>query len=368
MKLSVIILNYNVRHFLELCLKSVEAALVNIDSEIIVIDNHSSDDSCDMVKTMFPKVKLIENKDNYGFSKGNNIGVKEAKGDYLCILNPDTVVAENTFEYLLKFADQQSNLGILGCRLIDGQGRFLPESKRNVPRPIVAIKKILGFPKSYYVSNLEEKDCGSSPVFVGAFMILKRSIYNQVEGFDEDYFMYGEDIDISYKVLKEGYNNTYNGGATIIHYKGESTLKDQIYANRFYGAMQIFYDKHFKSNMVFDTLVWLGIKLGPIVLKAPETIQAYPKHYVLIAAEPNTSIENGIKQDLICRTHFDSYEDDTEYILDNNHLSFKSIIEILSNTPKNCTATFKILPKNSNFIIGSNSSKSRGAIIQLNNN
>lgn len=368
MKLSVIILNYNVRYFLELCLKSVEASLVNIDAEIIVIDNLSSDDSCDMVKTKFPNVKLIANKKNHGFSKGNNIGVEQAKGEYLCILNPDTVVAENTFEDLLQFADQQSNLGILGCRLIDGHGRFLPESKRNVPRPMVAIKKMFGFSKSYYVSNLDEKSIGNSSVFVGAFMILKRDIYNEVGGFDEDYFMYGEDIDISYKVEQAEYNNTYNGNATIIHYKGESTLKDQTYANRFYGAMQIFYNKHFRSNIIFDTMVWFGIKLGTILLRAPKTSQANPKQYVLIGSENNSSIEEIIKQELLCYTQFESYEDDTEYILDNNHLSFKSIIEILSNTPKNCTATFKILPKNSNFIIGSNSSKSRGAVIQLSNN
>lgn len=351
-----------------MCLKSVEASLVNIDAEIIVVDNQSSDDSCDMVKTMFPKVKLIENKDNFGFSKGNNIAVAEAIGEYVCILNPDTVVAEDTFEDLLRFADTQSNLGILGCRLIDGQGRFLPESKRNVPRPMIAVKKMLGFTKPYYVSDLDEKDIGNSPVFVGAFMIMKRSIYNQVNGFDEDYFMYGEDIDISYKVEQAGYSNIYNGEATVIHYKGESTLKDQTYANRFYGAMQIFYDKHFKSNIVFDSLVWIGIKLGAIFLKPSEKIHVNPKQYILIASQSNSSLEKVIQQKITCCQQINSYEDDTEYILDNNYLSFKSIIEILSNTPKNCTATFKILPKNSNFIIGSNSSKTRGAIIQLSQN
>lgn len=368
MRLTVIILNYNVQHFLELCLKSVEDSLVHIDAEIIVIDNLSSDQSCEMVKSLFPKVKLIQNKENFGFSKGNNIGVAQAKGEYVCILNPDTVVAENTFENLLQFAGQQANLGILGCRLIDGQGRFLPESKRNVPSSKVAIKKMLGFSKSYYVSNLDDKGIGSSSVFVGAFMIMKREIYNQVGGFDEDYFMYGEDIDLSYKIEQAGYNNIYNGSVTVIHYKGESTLKDQTYANRFYGAMQVFYNKHFKSNMVFDTLVWFGIKLGPIVLKSPKAFQANPKQFVLIASENNKHIQSVIKHELKWYLQFESYEDDTEYIFDNNHLSFKSIIEILSNTPKNCTATFKILPKSSNFIIGSNSSKTRGAVIQLNNN
>mgnify|MGYP000666354332 CR=1 FL=1 len=130
MKLSVVILNYNVSHFLELCLRSVEAAISNIDAEIIVVDNHSPDNSCEMIKQLFPNIKLIENKTNDGFSKGNNIGVQQAKGEYLCILNPDTVVAEDTFEIMLNFAETKSDLGILGCKLVDGSGQFLPESKQ----------------------------------------------------------------------------------------------------------------------------------------------------------------------------------------------------------------------------------------------
>ena len=356
------------RHFLELCIKSVEAALIHIDSEIIVIDNLSKDDSCEMVKRQFPKIKLIENAENYGFSKGNNIAVKEAKGEYICILNPDSVVAEDTFEKVLKFSEEQKNLGILGCRLVDGQGRFLPESKRYIPTPMVAIKKMLGYTDSYYVKELDETAVGAVPVLVGAFMVLQKSIYEEVKGFDEDYFMYGEDIDLSYKISQAGYDNMYYGATTVIHYKGESTLKDKTYAKRFYGAMQIFYNKHFKSNVVFDTLVWLGIRCAPLFKKSSDH-KIYPKSsYVLLSSEKNTLIEKALKNQLVLQSSIKNYEDDTEYILDNNHLSFKSIIEIISNTPKNCGATFKILPKNSNFIIGSNSSKSRGAIISFDDN
>lgn len=353
------------RHFLELCIKSVEAALIHIDSEIIVIDNLSKDDSCEMVKRQFPKVKLIENSENYGFSKGNNIAVKEAKGEYLCILNPDTVVAEDTFELLLKISEAQKNLGIIGCRLIDGQGQFLPESKRKVPTPHVAIKKMLGLSSSYYVNEINEKSTGLAPIFVGAFMFLKTSIYNEVNGFDEDYFMYGEDIDLSYKVSQAGYDNMYYGATTVIHFKGESTLKDKTYAKRFYGAMQIFYNKHFKSNVAFDALVWLGIRCAPLFKKSSNDDIQPKRNYVLLSSEMNILIEKALKQELSLQTSIENYNDDTEYILDNNHLSFKSIIEIISNTPKNCSATFKILPKNSNFIIGSNSSKSRGTIISF---
>jgi GT2 family glycosyltransferase len=209
LKLSVVILNYNVRYFLELCLKSVEAALVSIPSEIIVIDNNSKDGSCDMVKDKFPSVTLIENYSNVGFSKANNQAVQLAKGEYVCILNPDTVVAEDTFESILNFAQKQTNLGIIGCRLIDGSGNYLPESKRNIPLVDIAIKKILGNSNSYYANHINEFDIAKVEILVGAFMVLKRSLYHNLAGFDEDYFMYGEDIDFSFKSLKKGYDNYY---------------------------------------------------------------------------------------------------------------------------------------------------------------
>ena len=245
------------RYFLELCIKSVEAAIADIDAEIIVIDNNSPDDSCDMVKQLFPSVRLIENKENLGFSKGNNIGVAQAKGEYLCILNPDTIVAEDTFTKLIYFADSKEKLGIIGCQLIDGKGKFLPESKRNIPKPKVALKKLVGDDKAYYANQLKIDDIGEVEVLVGAFMFLKKEVYDAVGGFDEDYFMYGEDIDISYKVLKTGCKNFYFGKTTIVHFKGESTLRDADYAKRFYGAMQIFYKKHFQQNPIFTGLVAL---------------------------------------------------------------------------------------------------------------
>tara|TARA_B100000809_G_C15082564_1_gene510176 strand:+ start:541 stop:1614 length:1074 start_codon:yes stop_codon:yes gene_type:complete len=357
-----------VRHFLELCITSVEAALIQIDAEIIVIDNLSKDDSCEMVKRQFPKVKLIENSENYGFSKGNNIAVKQAQGEYICILNPDTVVTEDTFTALLEFSEEQKNMGIVGCRLVNGQGQFLPESKRKIPTPNVAIKKMLGVTSSYYVNELNDKAIGAVPVFVGAFMVLKKTVYDEVEGFDEDYFMYGEDIDLSYKVSQAGYSNMYYGKTTVLHYKGESTLKDKTYAKHFYGAMQIFYNKHFKSNSVFDGLVWMGIKFAPLFQKAFDDTAHIKSSYVFLSSEMNTRLEKALKQPLSLQSNIENYQNDTMYILDNNHLSFKSIIEIISNTPKNCTTTFKILPKNSNFILGSNSSKSRGGIIPFGDN
>ncbi|RSK40567.1 glycosyltransferase family 2 protein [Mangrovimonas spongiae] len=369
MKLSVVILNYNVRYFLELCLTSVREAIKDIDAEIIVVDNHSPDDSCQMIKNNFPEVILIENKENLGFSKGNNIGVSKAKGEYVCVLNPDTVVTEDTFKTLLQFSDTQEKLGIVGCKLIDGTGTFLPESKRNIPTPKVALYKMLGFSKQYYANQINQSKIGEVPILVGAFMLLKTSIYKEVGGFDEDYFMYGEDVDLSYKVLKSGYKNFYNGTTTVIHYKGESTLKDVNYAKRFYGAMQIFYKKHFKRHMLFDVFVWLGIKLAYLLRKTPEQVKTQKKNVVFISQSDNVEkVEQIIKRNVLLGRHLNTIENDTEVIFDGNTMTFKSIIQEMMVFSDKKAISFKILPKNATFILGSDSSKFRGEIIALTNN
>ena len=368
MKLSIIILNYNVKHFLELCLRSVEAAISNIDAEIIVVDNNSPDVSCSMVKQLFPNVKLIENKTNDGFSKGNNKGVKQAKGEYICILNPDTVVAEDTFEILLKFADSKSDLGILGCKLIDGKGQFLPESKRNVPTPIVSIKKVLGFSKSYYATQLNKDEDGKVAILVGAFMLIKKSVYQDVGGFDEDYFMYGEDLDLSYKVLKAGHQNYYCSQTTVVHFKGESTLKDRTYAKRFNGSMQLFFDKHFKANWLFNILIWFGIKIVSIFPKKEEGTSKNVKAYVLVSNNDAHDIQNKLDKTLILQTSVTSYLPHVEYILDIDFLGFKKAIGIISKNKQKPSSAFKFLLQKSSVIIGSNSSKSRGEVIYIKNN
>lgn len=353
------------RDFLHLCLQSVELAVQTIDSEIIVVDNNSEDDSCAMVKELFPNVHLIENKLNSGFSKGNNIGVVQAQGTYVCILNPDTVVAEDTFTQLLDFAKNQPNLGMLGCRLIDGKGSFLPESKRNIPLVRVAFKKMLGDGSMYYANHLEELSTGKIEILVGAFMLMKREVYNTVNGFDEDYFMYGEDVDLSYKVLKAGYDNFYYGKTAIIHYKGESTLKDKTYAKRFYGAMQLFYKKHFKKNRLFNTLVWLGIRLAYLTRKGPAEVKSNPKEYILISDTEQKTLQEKISNPLKLKPTIAKISQATEVIFDANYLSYKQIIEYMSKSDIHTNSTFKILPKNTNFIIGSNDSKNRGEVIRF---
>ena len=365
MKLSVVILNYNVRYFLELCLQSVQQALQQIEAEIIVVDNGSSDNSCEMIKQSFPEVVLIENKENFGFSKGNNIGVSRANGEYVCILNPDTVIAEDTFSTLLSFADRQQDLGIIGCRLIDGRGRFLPESKRNVPVVRVAIQKVLGSSLNYYANHISERESGKVDILVGAFMLLKRQVFNQVNGFDEDYFMYGDDIDLSYKILKEGFKNYYVPATSIIHYKGESTLKDKTYAKRFHNAMQIFYKKHFKRNIFFDTLVWFGIVFAYIIKKEPKPTIKHNERYVIISNKKESYFSNAIKGDLLMQSELKDVSEDSEVIFDSDFLSFKDIINYMSDFHANSNVTFKILPRKANYLLGSNDSVNRGEVINL---
>jgi len=365
LKLSVIILNYNVKYFLETCLRSVQAAISNLDAEIIVVDNNSSDNSCEMVKTLFPDVLLIENKDNLGFSKGNNIGVLQAKGEYLCILNPDTVVAEDTFLKLLEFSKNIKRMGVIGCKLINGNGLFLPESKRNVPTVSVSLKKILGSSKNYYANHLTKNDSGEVNILVGAFMLMKQSVYNEVGGFDEDYFMYGEDIDLSYKILNAGYKNYYYSDTTVIHYKGESTLKDRLYARRFFGAMQIFYKKHFKQNLMFDMFVWLGIKLAYTFRRIRKVKTKNVSEYVFVSNKSNSKIENVLNKTVVFKSKLKAVKPNSEIIFDANVLTYKDIIANIEMYKKEEELTYKILPDKSNFIIGSDNGFKQGEVIIL---
>ncbi|MBT8273045.1 MAG: glycosyltransferase family 2 protein [Bacteroidia bacterium] len=365
MKLSVVILNYNVRYFLELCLKSVEKAIEGIEAEIIVIDNNSADDSCAMVANLFPKVILIKNFENLGFSKANNQAVAHASGDYVCILNPDTVVAEDTFIRLLDYADSFDKFGSIGCRLIDGTGAYLPESKRNIPLISIALQKLIGNDKRYYANQLANEGKGKIDVLVGAFMLLKKEVYLEVGGFDEDYFMYGEDIDLSYRLLKKGYQNYYYGQTTIIHYKGESTLKDKKYAKRFYGAMQLFYKKHFSRNIIFDAMVWFGLKLAFLIRRSPKSKQKMASNTFLVSNMNLPSLQNDLNYELVSKPDFEAFQPHSEIILDANYLSYKDIIGMLSTVDKKKAFSFKIIPQRASFLIGSDDSINQGEIIHF---
>ncbi len=273
MDLSVVIVNYNVRYFLEQCLHSVEKAVKGLDAEVFVVDNQSVDGSCAMVHELFPWVKLISNQQNVGFSKANNQAIRLATGRYILLLNPDTVVEEDSFRKLIAFADENPDAGGIGVKMIDGKGRFLPESKRAMPTPSVSFYKIFGltalFPHSktfarYYLGHLDKDKSHKVEILAGAFMFLRKSALDKIGLLDEQFFMYGEDIDLSYRILEAGYANYYLSDITIIHYKGESTKKGSInYVKIFYQAMILFARKHFSSKNagIYIFIIQLAIYL-----------------------------------------------------------------------------------------------------------
>lgn len=257
-KLSVIIVSYNVCYFLEQALVSVRRALNGLDAEVFVVDNNSADNSVAMVKQRFPEVTLLANKQNLGFAKANNLAIRKATGEYILLLNPDTVVEEDTFSKCLAFMDGHPEAGGLGVKMLDGNGNFLPESKRGLPTPLVAFYKIFGlaalFPQSrifgqYYLSYTDKEAVQEVDVLAGAFMLLRHTSLNKTGYLDETFFMYGEDVDLSYRLQLAGYKNYYFPLARIIHYKGESTKRGSLnYVYLFYKAMSVFARKHFSSR------------------------------------------------------------------------------------------------------------------------
>jgi len=258
MDLSIVIVSYNVNYFLEQCLHAVEKASKNCKAEIFVVDNNSVDGSAQMVAGKFPRVKLIANPDNRGFARANNQAIKLASGRYMLLLNPDTLVQEDTFDSCIRFMDSQPDAGCLGVKMIDGKGNYLPESKRALPSPRVAFYKIFGlsslFPRSetfgrYHLGFLDKDKIHDVEVISGAFMFLRKSALEKTGLLDESFFMYGEDIDMSYRITQAGYRNVYYPLTTIIHYKGESTKRGSInYVVLFYKAMIIFARKHYTRN------------------------------------------------------------------------------------------------------------------------
>ena len=271
MKLSVVIVNYNVEHFLEQCLLSVRKAMQSVSGEVFVVDNNSIDGSVKMVKEKFPKVRLIANRENLGFSKANNQAMKMAAGEYVLLLNPDTVVEDNTFSKVVSFMDAHPDTGGLGVKMVDGSGNFLPESKRGLPTPEAAFYKMFGisriFPKSkrfskYHLGYLDQDEIHEVEILAGAFMLMRKSVLDKIGLLDESFFMYGEDIDLSYRIIKAGYKNYYFPETRIIHYKGESTKKSSVnYVLVFYKAMVIFARKHFtqKNARLLTNLINIAI-------------------------------------------------------------------------------------------------------------
>ena len=281
--LSIVIVNYNVRFFLEQCLESVygsrlDCAAGRLELEVFVVDNDSADDSVAMLRERFPQVKVIENKENVGFARANNQALRLCSGEYLLLLNPDTLVERDTFATCVDFIASHPDCGALGVKMVDGKGRYLKESKRGFPTPEASFYKLSGliriFPHSkriaaYYMGHLPDDETNPIEILPGAFIMTSRAALDKVGLLDESYFMYGEDIDFSWRFVLAGYRNYYLPQTRIIHYKGESTKKGSMnYVYTFYNAMAIFSKRYFSGNharlynMLIHIAIWLRAGLS----------------------------------------------------------------------------------------------------------
>lgn len=265
MQLSIIIVNYNVTRLLANCLLSIKRFVKDVDYEVIVVDNHSTDDSWLDLMEVFPEVVFIANEKNEGFAAANNKAIQTAKGTYLLLLNPDTELESDFISQLLSFAGRIKQLGCIGVRMHNAEGIFLPESKRAVPDMFNSFEKLFANfrqnrRKSYYRNDIGEYDIAEVEVITGAFFLCQKEVYEKAGGLDETYFMYGEDIDLCYTLLRMGYKNYYYGQASILHHKGESSEKDKHYLKVFYDAMQIFVNKYYKKSLWKYLILSLGLK------------------------------------------------------------------------------------------------------------
>lgn len=305
MKLSVIIVSYNVRHYVEQCLHSVFKSIHEgqVEAEVLVVDNNSPDNTAGYLTQRFPaskypNLRILSNSRNIGFGRANNRGLRRASGEYVLFLNPDTIITEHTLTDVLSFADKHADLGALGARMIDASGVFARESRRGLPTPWVSFCKMTGlcqmFPQSrrfgrYYLNYLPMDQPAEVDIVSGAFMLCRREALERVGGFDKDFFMYGEDIDLSYRLHKSGCHNYYYP-TTVLHYKGESTKKNTYrYVHTFYEAMLIFYRKHFQSS-AFITFPIRAAIYGRAVLALLEQQIDSLRKFVYAANRPRADL------------------------------------------------------------------------------
>ncbi len=377
LELSVIIVSYNTVDFLKICLHSVYTACHSLNSEVFVVDNNSSDGSVEMIREDFPQTNLIANNNNPGFSIANNQAIKLAKGKYILILNPDTIVAEDTFIKMISFLDVNDKAGSLGIKMIDGSGSFLPESKRGIPTPWASFCKMSGLSNLFKNSNLFNEynkgylsDDKNHPIEIlaGAFMCIRKKVIDKVGMFDETFFMYGEDIDLSYRIIQAGYENYYFSDSAIIHFKGESTSKDKTYRDRFYKAMLIFTNKHFSKSygFIYNILINLGIyiiKFLSVIKKSPiSDSDNNIEDYYIVSNEFNHNISLPFKT-------FTIYPEDIRNIKNAilifpvNHIKFYEIIQIMSKYSSKFR--YRFLFDNHKTMIGSDKKNTKGQVQHL---
>ena len=348
MKLSIVIVSYNAPKHLEICLDSCQEALKNFEGEIIVVDNNSSEIDFLSLKKNYPNVNYLLQTENLGFAKANNIGVENALGDYILILNPDTIIPEDIFPKLIDFHQSKEKIGLVGVRLIDTNGNFHPESKRNIPTAKNSFSKLFkrfnsSIVNNYYKLEVGEFETAPCEILVGAFIFTTKQIYKQIGGFDARYFMYGEDIDISYSAELAGYTNYYVGDITVLHYKGESTKRDKKYFRIFFEAMMIFLSKYYQKNWINYQVLRSGIALKYLISIIKFNFSNESNR---IKVEVNKNELNWINQLSELKN-----QSKQNIVLDAERFSYKEILSIISQYNSSNTS-FYIHPKNKNYVIG----------------
>lgn len=388
MLLSVIIVNYNVKYFLEQCLCSVRKAIgANTQEtgrrnvEVWVVDNNSTDKSIEYLQMQFPFVQFIKNTVNQGFSKANNQAIQNAKGKYILFLNPDTIVPEDAFTKCIAFMDATPDAGSLGVQMVDGTGQYLKESKRGFPSLWVSFCKMSGltrwFPTSkifarYYMGHLSNQEIQKVDILSGAFMMVKKEVLDKTGGFDEQFFMYGEDIDLSYRIQQAGFTNYYFSDCTIIHFKGESTRKDSKYVRQFYKAMVQFVQKHFHGELAWfytgllEAVIWLRAAITVVSREHGERSIKYegtPAFY-LAGDEKSANEVRSVLQSFPNYSVTTVADDAKEWIFcEGAAYTFEQIIEQL----KTCPSWLKpfIHASGTYTIVGSHSKEQRGYVIVM---
>jgi N-acetylglucosaminyl-diphospho-decaprenol L-rhamnosyltransferase len=384
MILSVVIVSYNVKYFLEQCLSSLKKAIDGLSlpvgsTEVFIVDNASSDGSPDFLEPLFQDFHFIRNKENTGFAKANNLVIPRCNGEFILFLNPDTILAEDSLDICISFFRDHGDAGAVGVRMIDGGGRFLKESKRGFPYPAASFFKMTGlarlFPRSkifssYYMGHLEEDRIQVVDILSGAFMMVKKTVLNKTGGFDERFFMYAEDIDLSYRISQAGFKNYYLPVTTIIHFKGESTQKDIRYVKMFYTAMQLFIKKHF-SNKSFSLrlyMLMLGLRLRQalsfIRLPFRSSSPSRPGTPVFITGNPGS--EEKLKQRLAaCQIPVSEIEKnaDATVYYETDCFPWKTIIAAIGHESKSHLYYFH--GTGTHALVGSSSGGKPGQVIAL---
>ncbi len=377
MDLSIVIVNYNVKFFLEQCLHTVLKAVDQLEAEIWVVDNQSTDGSVAYLKPLFPTVSFIENQKNTGFGAANNQALERCSGEYILFLNPDTLIPEDCLLNCLHFMRSDPNAGALGIRMLDGSGVFLPESKRAFPSPIRAFYKLIGFsalfPRSprfnrYSLGHLSSTENHVVDVLAGAFMMISKPVLEQTKGFDERFFMYGEDIDLSYRIQKAGYTNYYFAGSSIIHFKGESTRKGSMnYVILFYNAMLLFVQKNYRGTKAgfFGFFIQAAIILRGL-FSAFYKIGVYPfKKWA-----KNRIFDKNRAESLVILTKFEENhskigKNNTLVFRESDQFSWKQIIQKVEEL-SHSGAQFRFQASNSLSIVGSDSKETEGEALAAN--